>query len=157
MSAIKQDGRREAFGVLGMAIAGGLAFWVANFVISRTAIAAEYRAALSISYIPMLLESLVGGLVIGFFVAFVLFHFFDRIPAKDPILKSIILSLVALIFFTVAFEVPGTFLSSVNDAMRYFLIGTVFNAVRILALGVVIGFLCDRIGTRARQDARSVR
>jgi len=44
-----------------LAIAGGLGFWVANFAISRTPIAAEYRAALSISYLPMLLESLLGG------------------------------------------------------------------------------------------------
>ena len=35
---------------------GGVAFWAANFAISRTPIAAEYRAALSISYFPMLLE-----------------------------------------------------------------------------------------------------
>lgn len=49
-----------------LAIAGGLAFWLANFAISRSPIAAEYRAALSISYFPMLLESLIGGLIIGF-------------------------------------------------------------------------------------------
>ena len=47
-----------------LTIAGGLGFWVANFAISLTPIAAEYRAALSIAYLPMLLEALVGGLVI---------------------------------------------------------------------------------------------
>jgi hypothetical protein len=41
---------------LALAIAGESGFWVANFTISRTPIAAEYRAALSISYLPMLLE-----------------------------------------------------------------------------------------------------
>jgi len=45
-----------------LAVAGGLAFWLANFAISRTPIAAEYRTALSISYFQMLLESLLGGL-----------------------------------------------------------------------------------------------
>jgi hypothetical protein len=40
-----------------LAIGGGVAFWAANFAISRTPIAAEYRAALSISYLPMLVES----------------------------------------------------------------------------------------------------
>ncbi len=42
--------------VFGLALAGGLGFWVANFAISLTPIAAEYRAALSIAYFPMLLE-----------------------------------------------------------------------------------------------------
>ena len=76
------------------AIAGGLGFWIANFAISRTPIAAEYRAALSISYIPMLLESLLGGLIIGLCVSYLLLRFFDKIPTKNPILKSVILSFI---------------------------------------------------------------
>ena len=52
-----------------LTIVGGLAFWVTNFAISRTPIAAEYRAGLSISYFPMLVEALVGGLIIGFGVS----------------------------------------------------------------------------------------
>lgn len=51
-------------------LAAGLGFWVANFAISRTPIAAEYRAALSISYYPMLLAALIGGLLIGFCVSY---------------------------------------------------------------------------------------
>ena len=74
--------------VLVLTLVGGLAFWLANFAISRTPIAAEYRAAMSISYYPMLLESLIGGLIIGLWVSYPLLRFFDRIPAKDPILKS---------------------------------------------------------------------
>ena len=70
--------------------AGGAAFWLANFAISRTPIAAEYRAALSISYFPMLLESLLGGLIIGFCVSYFLLRFFDKIPTKNPILKSVV-------------------------------------------------------------------
>lgn len=53
-----------------LTVAGGLAFWVANFAISRTSIAAEYRTALSISYLPMIIESLIGGLIIGFCVSY---------------------------------------------------------------------------------------
>jgi hypothetical protein len=75
-----------------LALVGGLGFWVANLAISLTHIAAEYRAALSISYFPMLLESLIGGLIIGFCVSYFLLRFFDKIPTKDPILKSVILS-----------------------------------------------------------------
>jgi hypothetical protein len=68
-----------------LAMGGGLGFWVANFAISLTPIAAEYRAVLSISYLPMLLEALFGGLIIGFCVSYFLLRFFDNIPTKNPI------------------------------------------------------------------------
>ncbi len=124
-----------------LAIVGGLAFWVTNFAISLTPIAAEYRAALSISYLPMIVESLIGGLIIGFFVSFFLLRFFDKIPTKNPILKSLILSSIALIIVTILLEVPSKFLTNTNDALHYFLIGALFNMLRILALGIVIGYL----------------
>ena len=141
-----------------LGIGGGLAFWVANFAISLTPIAADYRAALSISYVPMLLESLIGGLIIGFCVSYSLLRFFDKIPAKNPILKSVILSFVALVVFTILVEVPGKFLTAMSDAMHYFLVGTMFNVVRFLALGLVIGYLYGRTEGRARhrQDAHGV-
>jgi NhaP-type Na+/H+ or K+/H+ antiporter len=159
MSATRQDGRGQAFDALKLALAGGLAFWVSNFAISRTAIAAEYRAALSISYLPMLVESLVGGLIIGFCVGLALLRFFDRIPTESSVMKSVILSLIALVFFTAFFEVPPTFFTLMNNAMRYFLIGTMFNVVRILALGLVIGYLYGRNDRRPRlrQDAYTIK
>jgi F0F1-type ATP synthase assembly protein I len=128
-----------------LAAVGGLAFWVTNFAISLTPIAAEYRAGLSISYFPMLFEALVGGLIIGFGVSFFLLRFFDKIPTKNPILKSVILSSIALLIFTIVLEVPAKFLTNTNDALHYFLIGALFNVVRILALGIVIGYLCKRL------------
>ncbi len=128
-----------------LAIVGGLAFWVTNFAISLTPIAAEYRAGLSISYFPMLLEALVGGLIIGFGVSFFLLRFFDKIPTKNPILKSLILSSIALIIVTILLEVPAKFLTNTNDALHYFLIGALFNVLRILALGIVIGYLYKRL------------
>ena len=128
-----------------LAVVGGLAFWVTNFAISRTPIAAEYRAALSISYLPMIVESLIGGLIIGFFVSYFLLRFFDKIPTKNPILKSVILSLIALIIVTILLEVPSSFLTPTSDALRYFLIGLLFNVLRILALGIVIGYLYKRL------------
>ncbi len=131
--------------VLVLAIAGGLGFWVANFAISRTPIAAEYRAALSISYLPMLLESLLGGLIIGFCVSYFLLRFFDKIPTRNPILKSVILSFIVLIIVTILIEVPASFLTPTSDALRYFLIGAIFNVLRILALGIVIGYLYKRL------------
>ena len=128
-----------------LAVAGGLGFWVANFAISLTPIAAEYRAALSISYFPMLIEALIGGLVIGFCVSYFLLRFFDKLPTKSPILKSVILSFIALIVVTVLIEVPAKFLTPTNGATRYFLIGTMFNVIRIPALGIIIGYLYDRL------------
>ena len=133
-----------------LAVAGGLAFWVANFAISRTSIAAEYRTALSISYFPMLLESLLGGLIIGFCVSYSLLRFFDKLPTKNPILKSVILSFIVLIIVTILIGGPSSFLAT-SDVLRYFLIGTMFNVLRILVLGIVIGYLYDKLNRRVRK------
>jgi len=127
-----------------LAIAGGLGFWVANFAISLTPIAAEYRAALSISYFPMLLEALIGGLIIGFFVSYFLLRFFDKLPTQDPILKSVILTFIVLIIVTILIGGPSSFLAT-SDVLRYFLIGTIFNLLRFLALGIGIGYLYKRL------------
>jgi hypothetical protein len=134
-----------------LTIAGGLGFWVANFAISLTPIAAEYRAALSISYLPMLLEALVGGLIIGLCVSYCLLHFFDKIPTMNPILKSVQVSFIALISVTMLIEVPAKLLTPTSDALRYFLIAAMFNVLRILALGIVIGYLYDRINGSVRK------
>ena len=126
-----------------LTLVGGLAFWLANFAISRTPIAAEYRAAMTISYYPMLLESLIGGLIIGVWVSYPLLRFFDKIPGKDPILKSVILSLIALVIITILLGGPSSFFAT-NNVLRYFIIGTVFNVIWILALGIAIGYVCKR-------------
>jgi hypothetical protein len=131
--------------ILLLGFAGGLAFWVTNFAISLTPIAAEYRAGVLISYFPMLVEALVGGLIIGFGVSFFLIRFFDKIPTKNPILKSLILSSVALILFTILLEVPAKFFTNTTDAMHFFLIGLLFNILRILTLGIVVGYLFKKI------------
>ncbi|HOU13144.1 MAG TPA: hypothetical protein PKZ84_08495 [Anaerolineae bacterium] len=133
-----------------LTIVGGFAFWLANFAISLTPIAAEYRAALSISYFPMLLESLLGGLIIGFCVSYFLLRFFDKLPTKNPILKSIILSGIVLIIVTMLLEVPAKLLTPTSDALRYFLIGAIFNVLRFLALGIGIGYLYDKLNGGAR-------
>jgi hypothetical protein len=126
-----------------LTLVGGLAFWLANFAISLTPIAAEYRAAMSISYYPMLLESLIGGLIIGVWVSYPLLRFFDKIPGKDPIRKSVILSLIVLIVVTILLGGPSSFFTTIN-VLRYFIIGTVFNVIRIFALGIAIGYTCKR-------------
>lgn len=132
---------------------GGLAFWLANFANSRTAIAAEYRAAMSISYYPMLLEALFGGLIIGLWVSYLLLRFFNRIPAKDPILKSILISLLVLLIVTISIGNPSIYYQT-PDSLRYFIIGTTFNLIRFLALGVAIGYGCKRNFFGNNQEVR---
>jgi hypothetical protein len=129
-----------------LALVGGLGFWVANLAISLTHIAAEYRAALSISYFPMLLESLIGGLIIGCCVSYSLLRFLDMIPTKNPILKSAILSFVALVIAIILIDVPRSFLLlGRSDALHNFLIGIMLNVPRFLFLGIVIGYLYKRL------------
>jgi uncharacterized protein YacL len=127
-----------------LTVAGGVAFWIVDFAISLSPINAEYVAAFSISSLPMaLVEALVGGLIIGCCVSYILLRFFDKIPTKNAILKSVILSFVALIII----EVLSTF-GNLSNAYVYLLIDTGMNVPRILALGIVIGYLCDRLNGR---------
>lgn len=66
--------------------------------------------------------------------------FFEKIPAGSPILKSVILSSIALIIAIILFDVP-MFLNEPDASLYYFLIGVIFNAVRFLFLGFSIGYL----------------
>jgi hypothetical protein len=127
------------------ALAGGSGFWLANFVISLTPIAAQYRAALSIRYLPMLLEALLGGLIIGFVVSCFLHRFFDRLPTRSPISKSLLVSLVVLVIATVLLQFPASLSAKTGDAVRCFLVGTLFNALRIPALGVAVGLASGKL------------
>jgi len=76
-------------------------------------------------------------------VSFSLVRFYDRIPTKDPILKSILLSSLALVIVTIILGGPASFFAT-NDVLRYFIIGTAFNLIRITALGIAIGYGCKR-------------
>jgi F0F1-type ATP synthase assembly protein I len=121
--------------------AGGAAFWLTDFVISVSPIAAEYRAAFSISNLPVALaEALVGGLIIGCCVSYFLLRFFDKIPTKNPIVKALILSFAAMVII----EVLSTLVNP-NHASVYLLIDTGMNLPRFLALGIVIGYLYKRL------------
>jgi len=123
-----------------LAGAGGAAFWITDFIMSVSPIAADYRAAFSISDLPTaLVEALVGGLMIGCCVSYFLVRFFDRIPTKNTILKALILSFVAMVL------IEG--LSTLGDpghASLYLLLDTGMNVPRFLALGLVIGNLYDK-------------
>ena len=53
-----QASREFSKKLLMLAAAGGAAFWITDFVIAVSPIAAEYKAAFSISYLPMAREKL---------------------------------------------------------------------------------------------------
>jgi NhaP-type Na+/H+ or K+/H+ antiporter len=93
----------------------------------------------------MLLESLIGGLIIGFCVSYFLLRFYDKIPTKNPISKSLILTFIVLIIVTILMQGPASFLTTTSDVLYVFLIGTIFNVIRILALGIGIGYLYKRL------------
>src|SRR4030043_571553 len=129
-----------------LTLAGGAAFWITDFVISVSPIAAEYRAAFSISYLPMaLVEALVGGLIISCCVSYFLLRFFDKIPTQNPILKALILSFVAMLMI----EVLSTLVNPSNASV-YLLIDTGMNVPRFLALGIVVGHLYEKLNGGAR-------
>ena len=128
-----------------LTIGGGVVFWAITFAFSLLPIAAVFRAALSISYIQVVLvESLLGGMIIGCCVSYFLLRFFDKIPTKNPILKSVIISLIALVIMTILNLVPHSFLGQ-SDVLHYFLIGIMLDAPRFLFLGIVIGYLYPRL------------
>src|SRR5665647_3068356 len=126
-----------------LTIGGGVAFWAITIAFSLLPIAAEFRAALSISYIQVVLvESLLGGMIIGCCVSYSLLRFFDKIPTKNPILKSEILSFVALGIVSILLGVAA---SRTSDALHVFLIGAMLIVPRFLILGLVIGYLYKRL------------
>jgi hypothetical protein len=129
--------------LLKLTIGGGLVFWATTFAISLTPIRAEFRAALSMDYVQsVLVEGLIGSLIIGFLVSFFLLRFFDRVPTKNPILKSVILSFVAYVINLILLGVAA---SRTSDALQVFLIGAACNVPSYLALGIVIGYLYKRM------------
>jgi glycerol uptake facilitator-like aquaporin len=73
---------------------------------------------------------------------------YGRIPGEGPVRKSLELGLVALILVTLLIEVPAKFFTPTSDALRYFLIGTALNGLRIFALAVTIGYLFGRVDGR---------
>ena len=135
-----QASREFSRKLLLLAAAGGAAFWIIDFAISVSPIAAEYKAAFSISSLPVaLVEAFAGGLVIAFCVSFFLLRFFDRIPGKKSIFKALILS-----FFVMVIIEVFSALGNPAHASVYLLLDTGMNAPRFLALGLVIGYLFDK-------------
>jgi hypothetical protein len=130
-----------------LTIGGGVVFWATTIATSLLPIAAEYRAAFSNWKIQTVwVYSLLVGMIIGCCVSYTLLRFFDKIPTKNPILKSAILSFIALVIAIILIDVPQSFLLlGPSDALHYFLIGIMLNGARFLFLGIVIGYLYKRL------------
>lgn len=70
VTSVPSPGRRRPATVLRTrrgrhALAGAAAFWLANLALSATPVAAGYRSAMEIAYVPMLLEAAAGGLALA--------------------------------------------------------------------------------------------
>jgi len=126
-----------------LTIGGGVAFWAFTIAFSLLPMMAEFRAALSIPYISgAIVEPLLGGLIISCCVSYFLLRFFDKIPTKNPILKSVILSFVVL---GIVFILLGVAASRTSDALHIFLIGVMLNIPRFLFFGIVVGRLYAKL------------
>jgi hypothetical protein len=124
-----------------LAAAGGAAFWITDFVMAVSPLAVAYKAAFSISSLPVaLVEALAGGLMISCCVSYLLLRFFDKIPTKNPTLKALILSFLVMLMI----EVLATLVNPSNASV-YLLIDTGMNVPRFLVLGIVVGHLYDKL------------
>ncbi len=137
----KQESSRDFLTkLLKLAVAGGSAFWVTDFLMAVSPIAAAYKAAFSFSSLPVaLIEALAGGLLIAFSVSFFLLRFFGRIPGKKSIHKALILSFSAMAIIEVL-----SALANPAHASIYLLLDTGMNMPRFLSLGWTIGFVFDK-------------
>jgi hypothetical protein len=126
-----------------LTIGGGIAFWATTIVFSLLPIAGDFRAEVSISYIQVVLvQSLIFGLIIECLVSYFLLRFFDKIPTKNSILKSEILSFIALAIALIVLLVAA---SRTSDPLQVFLIGAMLNIPRFLIPGIVVGYLYKRL------------
>jgi hypothetical protein len=141
----KNAGMAGLLNLFKLTIGGGVAFWATTIAISLLPIAAEYRTAFSKASIQTVwVGSLPAGLIIGCCVSYSLLRFFDKIPTKNPILKSVIISLIVLVIATILTLVPHSFLGQSN-VLHYILIGIMLDLPRFLFLGMVIGYLYKRL------------
>ena len=133
--------RRSGTGSWRHALVGAMAFWVANLFVSWTPVAAAYRSAMSIEYLSMLVEAAVGGLVVSSAVSVALLRLRRRVPGIGVMRQALALSAIALLLLTLVVEVPSKLRSGVADPGHWLIVASMFNVVRILALGVAVGLV----------------
>lgn len=140
-----------------LTLCGGAAFWLTTLAISMTPIAAEYRSALSIPYLPMLVEAAAGALVIAGAVSLLLTRFPNRVPGSTPLPKAILLTVGALVLLTVLVDVPDKLGSALAEPAHWLLVALAFNTLRFLALGITIGLIARGRATRQHRHHEATR
>lgn len=123
-----------------LTLVGGVAFWVTTIATSLTPFGAEFRAISSTAYAIVVVGALVAGLLVGYCVSYCMLFYFERVPAKNPIQKSVILSFTVLVII----QTLATLLHQSNP-VDYFVISTVTNIPRFLSLGIFVGYLYRRL------------
>lgn len=161
MDVVESERSRQARSVarpgrawLTLTLAGAATFWLANYVISLTPVAADYRSALGIRYVPMLVEAGAGGVLIAGILALVLRRFPERVPGAGLVRKALVLAGCAVALLTVAVEIPAKVSAGLTEPGRWLAVATVFNAVRISAAGFVLGWLA-RAGSGGEHSRRA--
>lgn len=132
-----------------LTLAGASAFWVANLLISLTPVAAAYRAATGTTYVPMLVESLIGGIVIAAGVAVAVLWRQRRPPQQAPLRAALRPAGLAIVLATVVVEVPAKLLGPNPSGWGTLAVAAAINVIRIAALGIAIGVVSSRLHNRA--------
>lgn len=130
-----------------LTLGGGIVFWATTIATSLLPIAAAYRASFSNrswNIQTVWVGSLLAGMIIACCVSYALLRYMEKNQTRNPIQKSAILSIIALVIATILTDVPRSFLGA-SDSLYYFLIGIMLNIPRFLALGIVIGYLYKRL------------
>ena len=128
--------RTKSLGVYKMAykpaIAGAIAFWLAG---TATRLILPSPPGLSPS--PWFsVGRLFWSIIVGGSVSYYLIWYFDKIPSKNPIIKSVILSSLALIM------IDGlVMLFYLSNPLNFFLLFVSYEAATFIVAGVVIGFV----------------
>ncbi len=126
-----------------LSVGGGLAFFAVTIAFSLLPIAAEYRAALSMSYASVVAGALIAGLIIGFCISYFLVRLSDKMPTESAVAKALMISCVALLPAIGMVGVAAHGLQA--HGWHYFLIGAMLNVPRFLALGIAVGYLYTRL------------
>ena len=82
-------------------------------------------------------------MAIAFVISCLLLRFFKKVPARDPLLMSLILSCVALGAAIIMLRVAAIGIGL--DSMRAFFIGATLNVPRFFALGIAVGYLFTKL------------
>ena len=123
-----------------LTIGGGMVFWAVTLASSLLPVAGQFRTALSIPHILVLVASLPAGLFIALCVSYCLVRYYDKVPTKSAIQKSVILSIVVLVIIE-----AGITLTRLSDTLYYIAVGAALDVVRFLFLGVSVGYLYMRL------------